>query len=137
MLLISTALSIVVFLVVYIYTIISEIILIKKLVHISNTASYEEFFEEYDKEQKRFLIWDYNNLIESYKEFALIIEHMDSLVKIEVCDSSLWMTLSAENGDIETMLIDIDKIVQNINIKEPEIRVGYDYKITYLEPYIS
>ena len=134
LLLISTALSIVVFLVAYIYTIISEVILIKKLVHISNTASHEEFFEEYAKEQYHFLMFDYDDLIH-YKEFKSIIKHIDSLVKIEACKSSLWITSTAENGDIETTFVDIDKIIQNINVKEPEIRIGYGYKITYLEPY--
>lgn len=120
---------------VFIYEFITESISIKKLVQIFDEMDYEAFFEEYNKNKTNFFM--YVNLTENYNTFKSIMDCIDSLVKVDVHDSSLWMTLSAENGDIETMLIDIDKIVQNINIKEPEIRVGYDYKITYLEPYIS
>ena len=77
----------------------------------------------------------YNDLTENYDKYKSIITCIDSMVKVNVYDSLLWITSTNKNGDIEKTLVNVDKIVQNINIKEPEIRVGYDYKITYLEPY--
>ena len=119
---------------VFIYVFITESIFIKKLVQIFDEMDYEAFFEEYNKNKINFFMYD--DLTENYDEYKSIMACIDSMVKVKVYDSSLWITSTNENGDIEKTLVNVDKIVQNINIKEPEIRVGYDYKITYLEPYI-
>lgn len=108
---------------------------------ISDSISYEEFFDEYDKIKEK----DYEQMVsfidgdaltDNYRNYKRVKKLLDSAVNIEgVSSTVLSIDTVSENGNIEFDTIAVSDFAQNISITEPELQVDYDYKITLLVPY--